>query len=72
MSKSRIVARIKAVVLVCALLWGGSVAITGCTLTTIRDNMVAGGLSAIKGYVDTTTKTEITKFITAIFPGFGK
>lgn len=63
MKRARMMGRaMKKLAIVGAMLVGGSFVFGGCTLTTIRDQMVAGGLNAVKTATDGAVNALIPNF----------
>lgn len=70
MKRARMMGRaMRKLAVVAGMLVGGSFIFGGCTLTTLRDQMVAGGLNAVKTAADGAVNALIPAW-TELFPKF--
>ena len=61
MWKSRILAKVNAVAIACAILVGGTL-FSGCNITDIRDSLIAGSLSAVQNAANNAVGSLLINF----------
>jgi len=61
MLKSRILVKVKAIAIACAMLVGGTL-FSGCNITDIRDSLIAGSLGAVQSAANNAVGSLIINF----------